>query len=213
MLRRKIEKMQNLRINYGIFWLLLYFCGRKSICLMRYSKLTIAGVPKSFKIWDTVDYVQDVSEDVSLDDVQYDFYSLECDEEKGEEACVLFKYDESATGVFVTHTPHLQTLSIELSPWAVETDVLLYALFVNAFLARHKRARLYDKYAPLKSLTDDDVQKMIEERKKYLKRLLTTKDGFTMEGINADSNHMIQVQCLLLAEAYKHESDSFFSLS
>jgi hypothetical protein len=27
---------------------------------------------------------------------------------------------------------------------------------------------------------------MIEERKRYLKRLLTTKDGFTMEGINAD---------------------------
>ena len=40
--------------------------------------------------------------------------------------------------------------------------------------------------ASLKSLTDDDVQKMIEERKRYLKRLLTTKDGFTMEGINAD---------------------------
>lgn len=68
----------------------------------------------------------------------------------------------------------------------METDVQLYALFVNAFLAKHKRARLYDKYAPLKSLTDDDVQKMIEERKRYLKRLLTTKDGFTMEGINAD---------------------------
>jgi hypothetical protein len=27
---------------------------------------------------------------------------------------------------------------------------------------------------------------MIEERKRYLKRLLTTKEGFTMEGINAD---------------------------
>ena len=27
---------------------------------------------------------------------------------------------------------------------------------------------------------------MIKERKTYLKRLLTTKEGFTMEGINAD---------------------------
>ena len=27
---------------------------------------------------------------------------------------------------------------------------------------------------------------MIEERERYLKRLLTTKNGFTMEGINAD---------------------------
>lgn len=153
---------------------------------MKYSNLTIAAVPKSFKIWDVVDYVQDLSEDASPDDVQYDFYSAECDEEKGEDACVLFKYDESATGIYVTHTSHLQTLSLELSPWAVETDVLLYALFVNAFLTKHKRARLYDKYAPLKSLTDEDVQKMIGERKRYLKRLLITKEGFTMEGINAD---------------------------
>jgi len=88
---------------------------------MKYSKLTIAGVPKSFEIWDVVDYVQPLQEDASPDEAQYDFYSLECDEEKGVEACVLFKYDESATGIFVTHTPHLQTLSIELSPWAVET--------------------------------------------------------------------------------------------
>ena len=153
---------------------------------MKYSKLTIAGVPKSFVIWDVVDYVQDLSEDESPDDVQYDFFFFVCNEEKGEDACVLFKYDESATGIFVTHTPHLQTLSLELSPWAVETDVQLYASFVNAFLAKHKRARLYEKYAPLKNLTDDDVQKMIEERKRYLKRLLTTRDGFTMEGINAD---------------------------
>ena len=153
---------------------------------MKYTKLTIAGVPKSLVIWDVVDYVQDLSDDASPDDVQYDFYSLECVEERGEEACVLFKYDESATGVYVAHTPHLQTLSLELSPWAVESDVLLYVLFVNAFLVKHKRARLYDKYAPIKSLTDEDVQKMIEERKRYLKRLLTTKEGFTMEGVNAD---------------------------
>ncbi|MBQ7687089.1 MAG: hypothetical protein IJT28_07660, partial [Bacteroidaceae bacterium] len=49
-------------------------------------------------------------DEASPDDVQYDFYSAECDEDKGEEACVLFKYDESATGVYVTHTLHLQEL-------------------------------------------------------------------------------------------------------
>jgi len=27
---------------------------------------------------------------------------------------------------------------------------------------------------------------MIKDRKAYLKRLLTTKDGFTMEGLNVD---------------------------
>ena len=84
------------------------------------------------------------------------------------------------------HTPHLQTLSLELSPWASEVDVQLYAGFVNAVLAKHKRARLYEKYAPLKGLTDDDVQRMIKGRKAYLKRQLTTKEGFTMEGLNAD---------------------------
>ena len=98
----------------------------------------------------------------------------------------LFKYNESATGINLVHTPHLQALALELSPLASEADVLLYAAFVNAVLAKHKRARLYDKYAPLKGLTDDDVQRMIKDRKVYLKRLLATKDGFTMEGLNAD---------------------------
>ena len=47
----------------------------------------------------------------------------------------------------LVHTLHLQTLSVHLSPWASEADVLLYADFVNALLRKHKRARLYDKYA------------------------------------------------------------------
>ena len=88
--------------------------------------------------------------------------------------------------ILVVHTPHLQTLSLWLSPWAVEADVQVYVSFVNAVLAKHKRARLYDKYAPLKNLSDKDAELMTVERKRYLKRLLATKDGFTMEGINAD---------------------------
>ena len=32
----------------------------------------------------------------------------------------------------------------------------------------------------------DDVQQMIKDRKAYLKRQLTTKEGFTMERLNAD---------------------------
>jgi hypothetical protein len=56
---------------------------------MKYSKLTIAGVPKSFVIWDAMDYVQNLLEDANPDDVQYDFYSLECDEEKSEEATIV----------------------------------------------------------------------------------------------------------------------------
>jgi len=151
---------------------------------MKYSELTIVGVSKSFDLSYAVDYVQPVTEDMNLDDILYDAYPLEYDRTKDLEACVMFKYNESATGIYVAHTPHLQSLTLGLSPWAVEVDVLLYASFVNAFLAKHKRARLYDKYASLKGLADDDVQQMIKERKKYLKHLLTTKEGFTMEGIN-----------------------------
>lgn len=153
---------------------------------MKYSNLTISGVPKTFSLCYVADYLQPFSEDMDVDDILYDSYLMECDRQKGEDACILFKYNDSATGVEIVHNSHLQTLSFWLSPWAVETDVQLYADFVNAVLAKHKRARLYDKYAPLKSLTDENVQQMIKERKLYVKRLFTTKDVITMVGINDD---------------------------
>ena len=153
---------------------------------MKYSSLIIAGVPKSFGLFDAVDYLQQLWDGMDPDDIQYDAYPAECDEEKGEDACVMFKYNESATGVYVVHSPHLQTLALELSPWAVEADVHIYVSFVNSILTKHKKSRLYDKYAPLKGLSDENVQQMIDERKRYLKRLLTTKDEFTMDGLNAE---------------------------
>ena len=152
---------------------------------MKFSNLIIAGLPKSFDVGFVTDYIQPLSDEASPEDILYDIYPAECNEENGEDAVVLFKYNESATGVYLVHTPHLQALALHLSPWASEADVLLYASFVNAVLAKHKRVRLYDDYAPLKGLTDDDVHQMIKERKAYLKRLLTTKEGFTMEGLNA----------------------------
>lgn len=159
---------------------------------MRYSHLTISGVPKSFSLWESLDVLQPLYEEMNVDDIQYDAYPAECDEEKGEEACALFKYNESASGVYVVHTPHLQTLSLELSPWAVEADVLLYASYINGILKRHKRARLYDKYAPLKELTEEQVQTMIAERKTYLKRLLAKEKGFTMDGLNAEFTLLVE---------------------
>lgn len=152
---------------------------------MKFSNLIIAGLPKTFDVGYAGDYIQPTTDDTRPEDILYDIYPGEADEERGEDAVVLFKYNESATGIYLVHTPHLQALAVHLSPWASEADVLLYAAFVNSVLAKHKRARLYDKYAPLKGLTEDDVQLMIKERKSYLKRLLTTKEGFTMEGLNA----------------------------
>jgi len=153
---------------------------------MKYSKLLISGLPKSFDVTYAGDYLQPTGDDIEPEDILYDFYFAEADEDKGEEGLMLFKYNESATGIYLVHTPHLQTLTVELSPWASEADVLLYAAFINAVLAKHKRTRLYDKYAPLKGLADEDVQRMIKDRKAYLKRQLTAKEGFTMEGLNAD---------------------------
>ena len=153
---------------------------------MKYSKLMISGLPKSFDVTYAGDYIQPSDDDIQPEDILYDFYFADADEDKGEETVMLFKYNESATGIYLVYTPHLQTLAVELSPWASEEDVLLYGAFINAVLAKHKRARLYDKYAPLKGLTDEDVQRMIKDRKAYLKRLLTTKEDFTMEGLSVD---------------------------
>ncbi len=152
---------------------------------MKYSDLIIAGVPKSFDVFYTPDYLQPIYEGMETAGILYDLYLADCDEDRGEKAVMLFKYGESATGVYVVHTPHLQTVSVHLSKWAGEADVYLYAAFVNAVLSKHKRARLYDKYQPLERLTEEMVSQMIRERKAYLRRELTTKEGFTMDGLNA----------------------------
>ena len=82
----------------------------------------------------------------------------------------------------------MQTLSLELSPWAVEADVLLYASYINGIQKKHK----YDKYAPLMELTEEHVQTMIAERKSYLKRLLSKEKGFTMDGINVGYTLLVE---------------------
>ncbi len=153
---------------------------------MKYSNLIICGVPKTFDIWDSPDYLQPISEDMKPDDILYDMYPAGFDDDKEERAAFLFKYKESATGAYLVHSRRSQTLTLSLSPWAVEADVYLYAAYINSILAKHKRAKLYDKYAPLRSLSDEMVSQMIKERKNYLRRLFTTKEGFTMEGLNTD---------------------------
>ena len=160
--------------------------------IMKYSHLIVSGIPKSFDLWESVDLLQPIYEGMDINGIQYDAYPAECDDEKGEEACVLFKYNESATGVYVTHSPFLQTLSLDLSPWAVEADVILYASYINGLLKKHKRVRLYDKYAPLKELTEEQVQTMIAERKTYLKRLLSKEKSFTMYGLNAGFTLLVE---------------------
>ena len=66
---------------------------------MKYSKLMISGLPKSFDVTYAGDYLQPSGDDIEPEDILYDFYFGEADEDKGEEAVYLFKYNESATGV------------------------------------------------------------------------------------------------------------------
>ena len=150
---------------------------------MKYENLSIFGLPKTFNLWDACDSFQPAGKSSSPDEILFDMYPAECND--GEDASVLFEYDKSSTGVVLVHTPHLQTLSLWLSPWAVEADVRLYVKYINFILSKYKRAKLYDKYAPLKGLTENDEKQMIKARSKYLERQLATKEGFTMEGLNA----------------------------
>ena len=151
---------------------------------MKYDELTIIGLPKSFKIYKAIDYLYPNGEPDNPEEVLYDEYFVECDE--GEDASIVFKYNESATGVYVVYNSTVNALNLWLSPWAVEADVLLYVAFINAILKKHPCAKLYDKYDIIKNLTDIELNRMLADRRKSLKRLLQTKDGFTMEGVNND---------------------------
>lgn len=78
------------------------------------------------------------------------------------------------------------SLTFSLSPWVSDADVQMYTKMVNAVLKKYPRARLYSHYELLKGLTEDDEKKMIANRLSFVKRLLKTKEGFTMEGLFLD---------------------------
>ena len=131
---------------------------------MRYDKLTIIGLPKKFKVYYALDYLDALYPGGQLpdnpDDILYDEWPA--DGEEGEDAMMVYEYYKSATGVYVAYNETVHALSFELSPWASDADVSLY---VN------------------KGLTEEDEKKMIADRQSYVKRLLKTKEGFTMEGL------------------------------
>ena len=49
---------------------------------MKYSNLIITGLPRSFDVGDAVDYLQPWSDDMRPEDILYDLYPAEADEEK-----------------------------------------------------------------------------------------------------------------------------------
>lgn len=149
---------------------------------MKYDKLTIIGLPTKFKVYYALDYLYlDDQLPDNPDDILYDEWPVECDE--GEDAMMVYEYYKSATGVYLAYNETMHALSFELSPWASDADVSLYVKLVNAVLKKHPRAKLYAQYDILKGLTDEEEKKMIADRQSYVKRLLKTKEGFTMEGL------------------------------
>lgn len=149
---------------------------------MKYDKLTIEGVPKKFKVYYALDYLySDDQLPDNPDDIIYDGWPTDGDE--GEDAMMVYEYNKSATGVYMAYNETVHALSFELSSWASDADVSLYVKLVNAVLKKHPRAKLYAQYDILKGLTEEDEKKMIADRQSYVKRLLKTKESFTMEGL------------------------------
>lgn len=149
---------------------------------MKYDKLTIIGLPKKFKVYYALDYLyQDRQLPDHPDDIIYDEWPADGDE--GEDAMMAYEYNKSATGVYEAYNETVHALSFELSPWASNADVSLYVKLVNAVLKKHPRTKLYAQYDILKGLTEEDERKMIADRQSYVKHLLKTKEGFTMEGL------------------------------
>ena len=149
---------------------------------MKYDKLTIEGVPKKFKVYYALDYLYpDGQLPDNPDDILYDEWPT--DGEEGEDAMMVYEYYKSATGVYIAYNETVHTLSFELSPWASDADVSLYVKLVNTVLKKHPCAKLYAQHDILKGLTEEDGKKMIADRQSYVKRLLKTKEGFTMEGL------------------------------
>ncbi len=149
---------------------------------MKYDKLTIIGLPKKFKVYYALDYLYpDGQLPDNPDDILYDEWPT--DGEEDEDAMMAYEYNKSATGVYEAYNETVHALSFELSPWASDADVSLYVKLVNAVLKKHPRAKLYAQHDILKGLTEEDEKKMIADRQSYVKRLLKTKEGFTMEGL------------------------------
>ncbi len=159
---------------------------------MKFDKLIITGLPKSFNLCDSVEYLDPIAIGLGPEHIKYDAYPVECNDERGEDAFIIFKYNESSTGVYVLLNTITRSLTIELPVWAADADVFLYSAYVNAILSKHKRAHLFDKFSPLPYITEVDTQKMIDDRRKFLKRQLTTKDGFCMEGLNASFTLIVE---------------------
>jgi len=147
---------------------------------MFYEKIDIIGLPKSYDLWESLDLVNPCTENPG--DILYDGYpgELYTDDDDSMDA---FKYKESATSINLVWHGQAQVLKIQLSKWAVKSDVEFLALYVNALLNKYKRAKAVIGDKVLKAIPVEDVAKAIEDRTKYLKKKIKEGKSFEMVGL------------------------------
>ena len=92
---------------------------------MKYDKLTIIGLPKKFKVYYALAYLDALYPGGQLPDNPDDFLYDEwpTDGEDGEDAMMVYEYNKSATGVYVAYNETVHALSFELSPWASDAGI------------------------------------------------------------------------------------------
>ena len=148
---------------------------------MLFEKTSLLTLPKTFSLWDALDYINPTGEDP--ESIIYDGYlgELSSDEIDSIDA---FHYGKSATGVSFVWYGASQTLQIKLSKWAVPADVDLFALYVNALLKHHPRSKLIAGDKVLKEISAETIASIKNARFKYLRKKLAAKTPFDMEGLN-----------------------------
>lgn len=149
--------------------------------LSKYTHLIVRGIPKRFNVTGVLD-VAFQEEDVD-DPLDHEYDQLFLEPLQGDDAVVAYKYFASATGVYVTYFRDECFLLFELSVWGSDADAELFAALINTMLKKHRRARLYKGQQQLECLTEEDIRRMQEYRRKYVERLLAGRKPFVMEGI------------------------------
>lgn len=148
---------------------------------MLFEKTTLLTLPKNFSLWDALDYINPTGEDP--ESIIYDGYLGELSS-GGIDSMDAFHYGESATGVSFVWYAASQTLQINLSKWAVPADVDFFALYVNALLKHHPRAKLIAEDKVLKEISAETIESIKNARFKYLRKKLAAKTPFDMVGLN-----------------------------
>lgn len=149
--------------------------------LPKYTFFSIRGIPKRFKVTDVVDTAFPEGDWRNPENILYDQFPVE--PYLGDSEVMAYKYRASATGVYVTLFRSESLLIFRLSFWASDADVELCATLINTMLRKHRRACLYKGQQQLECLTEEDIRRMQEYRRKYVERLLAGRKPFVMEGI------------------------------